>query len=1727
MTKQTINVGTSPNDNRGDSLRASFQKINANFTELYTALGLDVAPLNLGAFEFAGSTLSTTDSSAIVIDQAVTVSSNLTVGGDVLPSVANGGDLGSSARPWRSLYVSNNTIFLGGVPLSLDPETNELNINNIPISQRINYADIPNAPTDVSDLTDTDELLGGGGGLSITDFGEGFTDSLDAGKITTSKLYNENPNQGLNNLYVLEVTNGGVVVLPDGSIINGATLKTVPGNYAGITAGPASPAGKDEDSWVWVDNNGATIATKYSTDAHTWTFNNDGELTFPNGGQIANYPGGVGASNNSWFVTPGSDGNGGVSSQDGQQYIQINNNLPVEIGTSYGTENESIWRFGADGDLAIPPGKTIRDAMTGNDLLDIRVVRQDTAPTAANGTLWFNTVEGRLYIKYSDQWVDAAPLVQPLPDTDLDVNSITFPDATVQTSAYSDRLINNNWTVFFGEFGQLLVRNTNTEQNYFNLTPIENEDDTYGVQIGINNQASWTFLDNGNLTLPGEQQIGGSDGTQGIALTTDRGTVLFGNTPEQCVPTQSSHFHIMRDDPTTVDLFFGDDFNYVKLPYDSTLTNVGVQIGTDATNLWSFGKDGNLTVPGDILSEGNINIEVNLSDSTLRRWQFGEDGNLTLPAGGDILDSNGNSVLDSGDSNVWVQTFETQSGAPTDIVAIAFSVEYDSAGNVIALFSHFNDDNLSTYYSVGKYTTTGAKIWTARFDDEFNTDGWGLAVDNDSDSIYVAGESESEGGQVNATLTKIDSTDGSVIWSKIYDFGFSSRSSVVDVASDGDPVMVGYASNGTDDYVATTKVDAADGSIIWSRALDGQADEEAYGMAVGPSGEVVAIGYMDQLGADDSSVLDDRMLVVKYDSTGSIQWQKAVQFDANQGCRGADADIDADGNIYVCGNYDTEIGVAMSLVKFNSSGVEQWSRRIVGNCVDFATSVVVGPDNNLYLSGVTTAPGDETVTWVVAKYSTTGSVVWQRLIENTASWTFTGSLFFENAGGSNIAVGPDYVLLGGGFGTLDSDEDPTATVVQIDTNGTLFSIGNWALTAASFTGNLDDSASDITVVNAGKANTDNAENITTSTVTLTTEVSGFLIGTLYTAPGGNDSLVNGANELLLEANGAVTLPQGGTISEGYVTSNPTIQLTPATPSVASQKLVIKGGGTFSTTENGITVTVPSNTWTEGNVDYVYVEAPTRVGQTLYWWIYPEGADLSTPSTGTVILDEMGDGLFSLTLDSDAYEFRVRVSPEEDNYDPANVGVQSVLINSGSPTFEGEHHLHLTTGDLTETSIFLGTDDHNVRTTTDGKIQITTPSEGNNVWEFGTDGSLTLPASGPILFGGNNCRIQAGQGFSISSDGGILVEVANEQWLFGPDGDLEIPGDIKSNGNINIDINLSDSTLRRWQFGEDGELTFPDASVQTTAYPGGGYGLPVCVINSSDGYGQGGGGEVSVNFTVTNPSGAAITEIGIFLPNVTTEYAVQLAASNTAGTQDKVLSNLAYGDRYWAQVYAVTANGTAYSKPNYLAPTQICLLAGTMIAMADGTHKAIEDITYTDRMLSWDFDRGCYAETTALWIKRCETGSQYNLLTFSDGTTLRTFDQHRIFNKQAGAFTYPMTDATPIGTITVNEHGEEITLISKQVVVDTIEYYNVITDHHMNLFSDTVLTSCRFNNIYPILDMKFVKDSRILRTRDEFENIPDRFFYGLRLAEQTYDLDMIEWYVTRLLSVEQSFELAAV
>jgi hypothetical protein len=284
------------------------------------------------------------------------------------------------------------------------------------------------------------------------------------------------------------------------------------------------------------------------------------------------------------------------------------------------------------------------------------------------------------------------------------------------------------------------------------------------------------------------------------------------------------------------------------------------------------------------------------------------------------------------------------------------------------------------------------------------------------------------------------------------------------------------------------------------------------------------------------------------------------------------------------------------------------------------------------------------------------------------------------------------------------------------------------------------------------------------------------------------TLVNGTSTISLSTSGSLTLTEGGTITEGIVTDNPTIQLTPASPDAASQKLVIKGG----------------------------------------------------------------------------------LPPEE----PA------------------DYHLHLTTGDLTETSIFLGTDDHNVRTTVNGNIQITTPNETNRVWEFDTTGALTFPddtvqttAWTGILpnptYSGSDAIGQATpaplnlinsaeatlltQLNLLNTGGGAGAGSAIDFWTYTSINDVpEVRLQAVDDGNYSADFAIkikandgNGSLTTTWSFGADGNLTLPgniqasdDLSITVPS------GIPSGVANWN---GQGGWNQISyINTSTTGGSGTGLT-----------------------------------------------------------------------------------------------------------------------------------------------------------------------------------------------------------------------------------------------------------------------------
>jgi hypothetical protein len=71
-------------------------------------------------------------------------------------------------------------------------------------------------------------------------------------------------------------------------------------------------------------------------------------------------------------------------------------------------------------------------------------------------------------------------------------------------------------------------------------------------------------------------------------------------------------------------------------------------------------------------------------------------------------------------------------------------------------------------------------------------------------------------------------------------------------------------------------------------------------------------------------------------------------------------------------------------------------------------------------------------------------------------------------------------------------------------------------------------------------------------------------------------------------------------------------------------------------------------------------------------------------------------------------------------------------------------------------------------------------------------------------------------FNSQIVGGEIL--ATRTWVLANTSDFTVDS-LRSNSDINVDINLADSTLQRWRFGEDGELTFPDGTAQITAYTG--------------------------------------------------------------------------------------------------------------------------------------------------------------------------------------------------------------------------------------------------------------------------------------------------------------------
>jgi hypothetical protein len=196
-----------------------------------------------------------------------------------------------------------------------------------------------------------------------------------------------------------------------------------------------------------------------------------------------------------------------------------------------------------------------------------------------------------------------------------------------------------------------------------------------------------------------------------------------------------------------------------------------------------------------------------------------------------------------------------------------------------------------------------------------------------------------------------------------------------------------------------TKVSGANGAVAWSKVVSYNDDMSIgmfYGMDIGADGNIVTVGVENVMGSENA-------VISKFSGAdGSHIWSKLIPSTENTAYTSGDVTIDSQNNVLVSINSRQEIShddgdqllkTITHVMKLNSSGVQQWTRRVgPGPCASVATGIDCDATGNVYLSALTVAQDNPTRenddygstarnVLVVAKYSTTGTVLWQRYIE--------------------------------------------------------------------------------------------------------------------------------------------------------------------------------------------------------------------------------------------------------------------------------------------------------------------------------------------------------------------------------------------------------------------------------------------------------------------------------------------------------------------------------------------------------------------------------------------------------------------------------------------------------------------------------------------------------------------------------------------------------------------------
>lgn len=364
----------------------------------------------------------------------------------------------------------------------------------------------------------------------------------------------------------------------------------------------------------------------------------------------------------------------------------------------------------------------------------------------------------------------------------------------------------------------------------------------------------------------------------------------------------------------------------------------------------------------------------------------------------------------------------------------------------------------TNYIHLLKYNSAGTLQWQYRFGSSSGT-GYSLAVDS-SGNLYLLGVTGSTG-----RLYKLNSS-GAIQWQKSFSQGVPFG---VKVDSSGNIIVQFYGQN---PYPVLAKLDSTGSTVTWVRQASTSGQSFFYNsLAIASSGNIYICGLETAGGGADN------FIIVKYNSSGTIQWKRRTTFNSPS-TSATGIVLDSSENVYVSGvASNTPVGW---LYKLDSSGAFVWSRSF-STCYG-GTLVIDSTYTYLYVTGAKTTPSAQ----YIIKFDTSGTVQWQRTL-TPASSSIQGPFGPPSVDSTFIYIAMTASLGGSGYEyvverlPIDGSKTGTYTVA-----GTSMTYAASSITIANGSDNLTTASFNETTGTLSMSTSSDTATATTNTATTVT-----------------------------------------------------------------------------------------------------------------------------------------------------------------------------------------------------------------------------------------------------------------------------------------------------------------------------------------------------------------------------------------------------------------------------------------------------------------------------------------------------------------------------------------------------------------------------------------------------------------------------------------------------------------